>query len=175
MNVRSRILLALAALAVLPACSSAITICPVPAVLSDTATLTVFRAGTTPDLANELYSITISNAESDCRYTARTGNVKSSLDLTFRATRAPSREAARYTVPYFVVVHEGSKIFTKQVYSLSFSFAPGASVATINQSPDDIVVHVANGKLPWNYQLLAGFQLTPEQVEYNKKKARYLP
>lgn len=166
---------ALAAVAVLAGCSTAIQVCPVPAILSDTATYTAFRPGTTPDLANELYSVSLINADTDCRYTARTGNVRSSLDLTFRATRAPSADRARYTVPYFVVAHEGAKIFTKRLFNLTFEFAPGASTTTINQSPDETTIHVENGKLPWNYQLISGFQLTPEQIAYNKQKARYAP
>ena len=91
------------------------------------------------------------------------------------ATRAPSADRVRYTVPYFVVAHEGNKIFTKRLFNLTFEFAPGASVATITQAPDDLTIHVENGKLPWNYQLISGFQLTPEQIAYNKKKARYAP
>ena len=32
-----------------------------------------------------------------------------------------------------------------------------------------------NGKLPWNYQQMAGFQMTPAQIEYNKTRGRYVP
>ena len=34
---------------------------------------------------------------------------------------------------------------------------------------------IGNGKLPWNYQLMAGFQLTPAQIDYNKTRGRYVP
>jgi hypothetical protein len=74
-----------------------------------------------------------------------------------------------------VAVHEGAKIFAKRTYNLRFSFAPGAATATIKQAPEQTRILIQNGKLPWNYQLLSGFQMTPEQIEYNQKKARYLP
>ena len=32
-----------------------------------------------------------------------------------------------------------------------------------------------NGKLPWNYQQMAAFQMTPAQIEYNKTRGRYVP
>ena len=51
----------------------------------------------------------------------------------------------------------------------------GAATSTIKEAPNQTRIKIDNGKLPWNYQLLAGFQLTPEQIEYNKKKGRYLP
>jgi hypothetical protein len=36
-------------------------------------------------------------------------------------------------------------------------------------------IEVKNGKLPWNYQEMAGFQLTPAQIEYAKNRGRYVP
>jgi len=147
----------------------------VPAILADTATVTVMRPGTTPDLANELYTVRLTDAESDCTLNQRSGLIRASLDLTFVATRAPTREAATYAVPFFVLAHENAKLYSKRIYQLKFTFAPGASTATIKQSPDDTQFQLEAGKMPWNYQLLSGFQLTPEQIEYNKQKARYLP
>lgn len=174
MSLRPLALVALLALPLL-GCSQKITVCPIPAILNDTATVTYFRPGTAPDLANELYTVSLTRAEGDCVYNNSTGVVRASLDLTFYATRAPSSDGASYSVPYFVVVHEGPKVYAKHAYSLDFTFAPGAATATIKQAPNQTRIKIENGKLPWNYQMLAGFQLTAEQIEYNKKKGRYLP
>ena len=163
------------ALLLLSGCSSALLICPVPAILADTQSVTIFRPGTTPDLANELYTVSLVNATGDCTYSTRDGLVHSSMELSFRATRVPTSEAATYSVPYFVAVHEGAKIYSKRLYTLRFTFAPGAAVTTITQAPDDVDIKVSNGKLPWNYQRMAGFQMTAAQIEYNKTKSRYLP
>jgi hypothetical protein len=156
-------------------CSQKIVVCPIPAVLADTASVTVMRPGTTPDLSNELFTVAMTGTEVDCVYNNTTQIVRASMDIGFRATRAPTNEAATYSVPYFVVVHEGNKIYAKRPYTLRFTFAPGAATATIKQSQDDTRIRIENGKLPWNYQLLAGFQLTPAQIDYNNKKSRYLP
>lgn len=165
----------LGALLPLLGCSTKILICPVPAILADTQSVTVFRPGTAPDLANELYTVSLTNAEGDCTYSTRNALVHASLELTFRATRNPTNEAATYAVPYFVVIHEGPRIYAKHLYTLRFTFAPGASVVTIKQSPDDVEIQVPNGKLPWNYQQMAGFQMTEAQIEYTKNRSRYLP
>ncbi|HUE65572.1 MAG TPA: hypothetical protein VMO78_14450 [Rhizomicrobium sp.] len=171
----SRLALAGALLLPLLGCSTRIIVCPVPAILADTQSVTIFRPGTTPDMANELYTIALINAQGDCTYNTRQNLVKASLDLTFRATRAPQATAATYSVPYFVAVTENAKIYTKRLLYLKFTFAPGAATATITQSPDDFELHVSNGKLPWNYEELAGFQMTPEQIEYAKNRSRYVP
>ena len=162
-------------LSLLSGCTSRILVCPVPAILADTQSVTVFRPGTTPDLANELYTVSLVNSTNDCTYNTKQGVVAASLELTFRATRAPTRDAATYSVPYFVAVNEGAKIYTKRLYTLKFTFAPGAAVANIKQAPDDVDIKLANGKLPWNYQMMTGFQMTPAQIDYAKTRARYVP
>ncbi len=175
MNARLFRLVPLAALLLVMGCTTKISVCPVPAILADTQSVTIFRPGTVPDLANELYTVSLINAEGDCTFSTKNSLVHASLELTFRATRVPTKEAATYTVPYFVVVHENAKIFTKHLYRLRFTFAPGATSVTIKQSPDELVLRVSNGKLPWNYQEMAGFQMTPAQIEYNKTRGRYVP
>jgi len=165
----------LGALLLLMGCSSKILVCPVPAILADTQSVTIFRPGTVPDMANELYTVSLINSTGDCTYSTRDGLVHASLELTFRATRVPTNEAATYAVPYFVAVHEGAKIYAKHLYTLKFTFAPGASVVTITQAPNDVDIKISNGKLPWNYQEMAGFQMTPAQIEYAKTRSRYIP
>jgi hypothetical protein len=165
----------LGALLLVLGCTTQIPICPVPAILADTQSVTIFRPGTTPDLANELFTASVINAEGDCTYSTKTGLVHASLDLTFRATRAPSKQAATYTVPFFVAVTENAKIYVKHIYQLKLNFAPGATVTTIKQSPDEMELHVSNGKLPWNYQEMAGFQMSDAQIDYNKNRSRYIP
>jgi hypothetical protein len=175
MRLRLLRLVPLGALLLVMGCSQKITVCPVPAILADTQSVTIFRPGTTPDPANELYTVALINAEGDCTYNAKQALVTASLDLTFRATRAPTSERVTYSLPYFVAVHENARIFAKRLYTLKFSFAPGAATAVIKQSPDEVKVQIGNGKLPWNYQEMAGFQMTQAQIDYAKSRGRFLP
>jgi hypothetical protein len=170
----SRLVLAGVLLLTLLGCTQRISICPIPAILADTQSVTFFRPGTVPDLANELFTVSLINSVGDCTYNTKQNLVDASLELTFRATRAPTQEAATYNVPYFVVVHENTKIFTKRLYTLKVSFAPGASTTLIKQAPEDISLRVSNGKLPWNYQEMSGFQMTPAQIQYAKTRSRYI-
>lgn len=168
--------LALAAPALLSGCADTrITICPVPAILAETASMTVFKPGTAPDPANELYTVALVNAQTTCSYNRRQGSTTSDLTLTFHATRPPNAQGASYAVSYFLVVSEKDKLYDKKIYTLNFSFAPGAVSTDITLSPNDVTIKIANGKLPWDYQLMTGLQLTAAQMAYNKKMGRYLP
>ena len=83
-------LVPLGALLLVMGCSQRITVCPVPAILADTQTVTVFRPGTTPDPANELFTVSLVNSEGDCTLNTRDATVDASMELTFRATRTPT-------------------------------------------------------------------------------------
>ncbi|HWF63858.1 MAG TPA: hypothetical protein VN685_04525 [Rhizomicrobium sp.] len=149
--------------------------CPVAVILADASQLTVFRPGAPQDLAGEAYRVALVDISTDCSINKKTGETNSSYRVNFRATRAPSAEAAHYTVPYFVAVTQGDRLLEKRILQVSFDFRPGDSVATFSESPDDFDIHAENGHLPIEYELMAGFQMTPAEIEYNKKMGRYTP
>jgi hypothetical protein len=172
----SRVSVILAALLMLSGCDSdKVNNCPAGVILADAAQITVFRQGGSQDLAGEAYRVWLVGISSDCSINKKTGETDSSMRLDFRATRAPSADRAHYQVPYFVAVTQGDRLIEKRILSASFDFAPGASVATFSQSPDDFDIHVENGHQPYEYEVMAGFQMTPAQIDYNKKMGRYAP
>jgi hypothetical protein len=172
----SRFPVLLLALLALAGCNtSKVNNCPVAVILADASQVTVFRPGAPQDLAGEAYRVALVGISTSCSINRKTGETDSSYRVNFRATRAPSADAAHYTVPYFVAVTQGDELIEKRILQVSFDFAAGDSIATFSESPDDFDIHVANGHQPFEYQLMAGFQMTPAQVDYNKKMGRYTP
>jgi hypothetical protein len=165
----------LMALAVLSGCADKVNNCPIAVILADASQVTTFKPGATQDLAGEAYRVALVGISTDCSINKRTGETDSSYRVNFRATRAPSADAAHYTVPYFVAVTQADQLIEKRILQVSFDFAPGASLATFSESPDDFDIRVPNGHQPYEYELMAGFQMTPAQVDYNKKMGRYAP
>ena len=149
--------------------------CPAAVILADASQVTIFRAGAPQDLAGEAYRVALVGISTDCSINKKTGETNSSYRVNFRATRAPSADAAHYTVPYFVAITQGDRLIEKRILQVSFDFGPGDSIATFSESPDDFDIHVENGHQPFEYELMAGFQMTPAQVDYNKKMGRYTP
>src|SRR5471030_1252296 len=76
--------------------------CPSAAVLSDTDTLTVFRAGAPRDLSGEAYTAAIGNVRTNCSFPKGSTFSTSTLGFTLRAIRAPSPDGADYVVPYYL-------------------------------------------------------------------------
>ena len=172
----SRFPVFLLALLALAGCNTAkVNNCPVAVILADASQVTIFRPGAPQDLAGEAYRVALVDISTGCSINKKTGETDSSYRVNFRATRAPSADAAHYTVPYFVAITQGDELIEKRILQISFDFAAGDSIATFSVSPDDFDIHVPNGHQPFEYEIMAGFQMTPAQVDYNKKMGRYTP
>jgi hypothetical protein len=167
--------LGLALLALAGCSSTKVNNCPIPVVLADASQIAVFRQGAPQDLSGEAYRVALTGITTSCDINRKTGETDSSLTLNFRATRAPTTDAAHYSVPYFVAVTRGDQVIEKRILNITFDFAPGASSATFTESPDDFDIKLENGHFPYEYQLMAGFQMTPAQVDYNKRMGRFTP
>ena len=164
-----------AAAALLSACSSKDKICPSASPLApDAVSLTAFKAGAPMDLSSALYNVQVVKVNGDCSVDKAGHTVDSSVDISFRATRAPNGEAVDYAVPYFVAVAgSDGKIVAKYSYSVEFSFAPGQASANFSDSVGSIVIKLGDKEQPYSYDLYAGLQLTKEQLDYNRTLGRY--
>ena len=164
-----------AALALASCNDTIIPVCPSAAVLSDTSNLTVFRAGAPADPSGEAYTAAISNVQQSCSYKKGAAFSVSKLSFTVRAIRAPSPDAARYELPYFLTVSQGERLLSKRSFKLVLNFPAGSAAASMDESQDDITVNLEPGHPPTDYQLLVGFQLSDAERAYNQKRGRYTP
>ncbi|HEY6578526.1 MAG TPA: hypothetical protein VIY09_04335 [Rhizomicrobium sp.] len=170
---------ALAALVLftLAACSSDKTgDCPTITGITDASAETVFRPGTTPDPSNVLYTVELTSVNGKCDMGKKERSSDASLQIDFRATRAPSVVKAHYVVPYFVAITEGAaRVLAKRVYSVGIDFAPGQTNAAVSDTVASTHLNVAKGKHPYDYQVLVGLQLTKSQLDYNRQGGHYGP
>jgi hypothetical protein len=151
-------------------------LCPTASILADTATLTTFKSGMQGDPAGELFSIQILSVKPSCSVDTDEGTTESSLDITFRATRAPTGGVANFTAPYYIVsVLDGTSILDKKMLATAFAFQPGEATITFTESVPSVLIKLENGKKPYEYSLLVGLQLTREQLDYARKHGRYAP
>jgi hypothetical protein len=168
-------LIAVLAATLLAGCTTAAkqAACPGTAVLVDAARQTIFRQGATPDPGNVLYTVQIVGVTSTCDIAKNEHKADTSLEITFRAARAPNGDAPQYTVPYFVAVTQADRIVNKQSFSAQFTFAPGQAAVDFTDTVSSTVVHADEGKHPYDYQILIGLPLTKEQLDYNRTFGRF--
>ncbi|MEI9885199.1 MAG: hypothetical protein WDN08_01665 [Rhizomicrobium sp.] len=150
--------------------------CPVVSILANTAAMTVFKPDMQGDPAGELYTIQMTAAKASCSVDTDEGTADSDIDITFRATRAPSGDSAHYAVPFYVAsVLNGTTILNKTMLATTFTFQPGESTIAFSENVPSTVIKFDNGKKPYEYGLLVGLQLTREQIDYAKNHGRFAP
>jgi hypothetical protein len=156
----------LAALLALSGCNSdrRFVNCPGAAILADLATRPALKPGAPPtDPASVLYKISLVNIETTCTLDIRKGEVESSVGMTFRATRAPSGQAAHYAVPYFLAINQAERIINKRQFTAQLDFPAGAASVTFETAVDSTTLKMENGHLPTDYQYLAGLDLSDSE------------
>ncbi len=168
--------LAFASVLLLSGCSTKLekAVCPNSNVLGNTSEVTVFKKGMEGDPAGELFTVDITGVKATCSVDIDAGTTDSEVEISFRATRAPSGEAGSYTVPYYVAsLLDGTNVLQKQILATAFSFQPGDVTTTFTVEVPSTVIRLENGKKPYQYSLLVGLQMTREQLDYSKSRGRY--
>lgn len=164
-----------AAVAALSGCSSTDDEknCPLATSLVDTSSLTVFHRGAPQDPKNALYTVQITKVDSDCSRHKYEHTFSASTDIDFTATRAAAGAEGNYSVPYFLAVTEGGNVISKRRFVAHIHFDSGEQTVTFSNSIDSDDVKLAKTKKAYDYSILVGFQLTPDQLEYNRTVGRY--
>ena len=170
--------LAAVSLPLLSGCQTAAqrAMCPSINILANTSALTQFKPNMQGDPAGEMFELQMTGAKASCNFDVDEGTTDTNIDITFRATRAPSGEAANFTAPYYLAsVQDGTTILSKKILATAFTFAPGEASVTFSENVPSTVMHLENGVKPYQYGFLVGLQLTKEQLDYIKNHGRFAP
>ena len=152
---RYRLLAAFAALA-LPAPAMA---CPKADIHAETARFVQMGAGGQPGA--RAYDARLSAPQVTCANDGAT--LKIVLSFKVDASLGPNVEAKPVQAPYFVAVLYGGKIVAKEVFPVRLPFGPGAETVSLTETVDKISLPLRRNAKP-DYEILLGFQLTPQQL-----------
>ncbi|MBI1211973.1 MAG: hypothetical protein GC190_10955 [Alphaproteobacteria bacterium] len=138
--------------------------CPHVGLLADTTRLTDFEGTTTVQ-----FKATLGGEASQCVVKDRVVHLR----LKFKVTGTLADGAKRDTrkVPYFVAVMQGSQVLAKQVYSVEIPFTGNARTVSVEERVKRVDIPISKGWASDDYEIMLGFQLTHQQVEYNRQNA----
>lgn len=140
--------------------------CPKVAVLREASEATQFRQGGGRDLTDVVSRAAVLDFRGGCR--PGEGQVEVDFQLVLAAERGPAFDGRDAGYQYFVAVTDpDGQVLAKQVFDATLRFEEGqsrvGSVEDLHQR-----IPVAQGRRAQDYQVLVGFQLTPEQLEFNR-------
>ena len=146
-------------------------ICPASAVLSDAVVVTKLKPGTPPgqpNPANIAFTAEMSQAKLDCNFNREQNRLSVDIDFAVKATRGPAAMGADPQLDFFVaVVDTDNNIISKTVYHGQPDLR-GKPTNVYTQNVSNFPVPLAMDKRPYDYEILTGFQLTPDELAYNR-------
>jgi hypothetical protein len=141
-------------------------ICPQIAAVHDLAQLADFGRSEKPVRTEFVAAARIDHVLGACHTEGDT--ISADVDIALRAYRGPRLGGERVEFPYFVaVLDQNDKVISKQ--SLTVTFALAAHNKFVDKL-EQIHLTIPNPKnlAGSNWRVLTGFQLSPEQLAYNR-------
>jgi hypothetical protein len=139
--------------------------CPRVAFLIPTADLTVFRPGSDGrDLTALMLAGRMQTVQGKCEPGKNPDTVEATVTVGAQLTRGPAMTGGQANVPVYVAVTEGNRILDKHVYTLTATFPSNVDRVTVTTPEVFMVLPVSSTKSAAAYSVLAGFQLTADQL-----------
>lgn len=142
--------------------------CPRVSILEDAAQLVAFRPGAGRDLTDVTLRGVVAGFDGGCEYFD--DHVQVAMRLSILAERGPAAGSNEADLEYFIAIADPEeRILNKEVFTTNVTFPTGGSQAGTVETLDYRIPldQLAAGRF---YRILVGFQLTPEQLEYNRTR-----
>lgn len=148
--------------------------CPLMGVLYDSARVVQFAEANNERYANIAYTGEMQNINGLCRY-VDADPITMALEIDMSFGRGPAATSDRQTYRYWVAVaRRGRAPIEKAYFDVDVRFGRGESVVTRREQIEQIVIPRANPEISGeNFEILVGFELTPEQLQFNRDGRRF--
>ena len=146
--------------------------CPEAFALYEASRLVEFKGSEA--YANIGFTAEIEKVRSLCRYfDDRPINADLSLDIAFG--RGPAASGRTATYEYFVAVtRKDIEVIEKQIFPITITFPQGVDVVELTENIGEIIIGRANENTSGaNFEIIVGFELTPEQIAFNADGKRF--
>jgi hypothetical protein len=141
--------------------------CPTVSIVRDAAEVVQFRPGPGRDLTDVVARGAIADFSGTCDYSDDGAIVD--LDLVIIAERGPAAGGDQAQFEYFVAVADPNRtVLAKEQFRTGVTFEEGRDRGIAAEELEQIIPMSRTG-LGQDYQILVGFQLTPEQLEFNRR------
>lgn len=148
--------------------------CPLMGVLYDNSRLVQFAAPNSERYANIAFTGEMDGVRGLCRY-VDANPITMNVDIDMSFGRGPATTADHKTYRYWVAVtRRGRAPLAKQYFDVNVQFARGQAVVARTEHIERIVIPRANADISGeNFEILVGFDLTPEQLQFNRDGKRF--
>ena len=145
-------------------------ICPVPGLVKPLAELVRYRGGSR-DVRDLEVRARIADIAGTCK-PGQADTVRATVKVVADVFRGPALTGDEYRLPAFVAVTEGGDIRDKTLFWLPVEFPRGRDSVRVSSAEIELELPVSQSRTAAAYGIVAGFQLTPEEVEAFRRYRR---
>lgn len=139
--------------------------CPTPSLPAVTSDVAFFRPGSSgKDLTDLMFSGRMAGIHGECKNGPDKGTLQTTVSIGIEVARGPALRGNQVEVPVYLAVTDGDLILDKRVFALRGEFPSNVDRLTIGSGELVMILPVTPSKSGAAYSVLAGFQLTPEQL-----------
>ncbi len=147
--------------------------CPPVSTLGDAAKLTRFMEGPGRDLIDIDFTGQIAHLSGKCfyEYDPETGDglVRVNIKPEFRIERGAGNKTRTAEFEYFVsILDDQGNVLDKQTFPYSAKYWKNRQTLTDRDSPVELSIPLKDGQVGQDFNIYVGFQLSREELEYNR-------
>jgi hypothetical protein len=146
--------------------------CPVTATLYDASRVVELKGIARHE--NVGFTGSVEGVSAFCRYLGK-DPIEMQIDISFAFGKGPKADGSEHSYPYFVAVTRRDRsVLAKDIHTINVKFPAGASRVDLKEKVEGIVIPRATETISGtNFEILVGFDLTPEQLAYNRSGQRF--
>ena len=144
--------------------------CPQPRFVQPLADLVRFRPGG-QDITDLVLQGRMQQVEGKCEYGDKKTELVTTVTVKIDLQRGIAMPGRHAEVPTFVAVTDNGEIRDKKVYDLQVDFPSNVDRAIAASPEIDMTLPISPTKSGAAYGIVAGFQLTPEEIAINRQRA----
>ncbi len=148
--------------------------CPQVAVVEDLKSLTQFEIPSAPTPGEKISSVAMTGLDTKCAVTDKT--VAVDISLRFDGYLGPQAaewqaQSRSFAYPYFIAVTTPTgEILSKEVFAATIRYDAGETAITQQEKTRQVIPLREDAK-PGQYEILIGFQLTEDELNYARMMA----
>jgi len=148
--------------------------CPLMGVLYESSRLVQFAQPNAQRYANIAYTGEMEGVHGLCRY-VDANPITMNVDISMEFGRGPAASSDHRTYRYWVAVTRRGRVpIAKQYFDVDVAFPRNQQVVSRVEHINRIVIPRANADISGeNFEILVGFELTPEQLQFNRDGRRF--
>jgi len=144
-------------------------VCPTARLVPALADMTRYAGkGPTHDLTDMIIQARVVAVNGSCSAGDDKSVLPAKVQVTIAVQRGPAMPGREADVPVFLAVTEGETVRDKQVFPVHVVFPPNVDRLTMTSPEIDLGLPVSPTRSGAAYGIIAGFQLTPDELAANR-------